>query len=329
MLNFSLFELLNNLTSPVSQYPSTILFLGKKRKEAAMREVFPMNNFRQARGINTINFRLDVTSSSQKYPICFANGDVEYSPLKIIKALCFEDKSAPLDWHPGLGTLSLQDIHYRLAFLFSDVICIFADDYGGLDRVADLLNAWAIIGHISPWSKIIRPRIIVAVSGNDANTASGDYEKREFFHGLKDQNTELQVYSSIELVELSGEDLSPLARYRRLREVLFNEIDCHREVKIQHQMLFSAIHLHSFFSMTLHHMTNYPSTPLNFIDASRSRNPVSDYYSFHLCNFIALARDAGCLPDTTCGFIASSMLMDAYPPGMHCTCLINRPSSDH
>jgi hypothetical protein len=59
------------------------------------------------------------------------------------------------------------------------------------------------------------------------------------------------------------------------------------------------------------------SKKFNFIAATRIGNEIRSDYPYHLQNFLTQAINSGIPADTMVSFIASSILMDAYPPRMH------------
>ena len=50
------------------------------------------------------------------------------------------------------------------------------------------------------------------------------------------QETYTQVFSSISLMHLGGEHVSPLARHRRLKEVILLEVDVSRRERIERRI---------------------------------------------------------------------------------------------
>lgn len=59
--------------------------------------------------------------------------------------------------------------------------------------------------------------------------------------------------------------------------------------------------------------------PLNFVRGSRVHNPVATDLSRHLATLIRAATSAGELIGFVAPVIASSLLLDNYPPGAHST----------
>ncbi len=103
-------RVIQEMPNPIAQYPSHIFFIGQKAKNIALRELFPHNNIKRGR---------------------------------------HECKTYPLRWKPSPEYSMFNIVHAQLFFLFTDVICIFADDFDGLEQIVERLVAWAIIGSAS------------------------------------------------------------------------------------------------------------------------------------------------------------------------------------
>ncbi|EDN03778.1 predicted protein [Histoplasma mississippiense (nom. inval.)] len=115
-----------------------------------------------------VNLQADNISLQSTYPRIFADCDPTcraaiHTPSS--SQLCHRHESVPVQWpHSSFDPFHL--ILARLLFLFCDVVCIFADDVGGLEAVRSLLMKWATIGSASTLPGTIRPRIII-VTGKD------------------------------------------------------------------------------------------------------------------------------------------------------------------
>lgn len=58
----------------------------------------------------------------------------------------------------------LDLVYYKLIFLFTDIICIFADNLGGLEAVAIILSTWIDLGAASTLSESVRPRVLIVTT---------------------------------------------------------------------------------------------------------------------------------------------------------------------
>lgn len=309
-------RLLPELIDPEAQKPSLLFFLGHRAKNVALRELFPYNNIKRSRPDGIANLRIDTSTLNSDYPILFADSNPASRPLPQAKtSLCHEVRSYGMSSrdYPTL----FDFLHARLFCIFSDVICIFAEDFSSLDSVVERLKAWAAVGSALHLSPQLRPRVVIVVKGDDASPTYGLLQAQDLRFKLHQQLL-IHFFSSITVLRLADAQISPLARYRRLKELLLRHADEMRQLRQAMHSLFSAIHLNRLFEEMVKQAAKGPHLPRNFIQISRQHNSISDDYYDHLMNFLRTCSEVidceGMLSIT-----ATSMLMDAYPPGMHGT----------
>ncbi|KAK2036226.1 FabD/lysophospholipase-like protein [Colletotrichum somersetense] len=81
--------------------------------------------------------------------------------------------------------------------------------------------------------------------------------------------------------------------------------------------LFSANHLAAFLRYAVDKQAGVVASPLNFLAVSRIDNPVASDLETHLAGFLRGFRSLELLRAFAVPVIASSFLLDHYPPGMH------------
>ncbi|KAL8939685.1 MAG: hypothetical protein Q9216_003225 [Gyalolechia sp. 2 TL-2023] len=309
-------HILEELTEPRIQYPSIIFFLGKYNRDLALRQIFPRNNIRRTQHNGTINLRLDSSTMSADYPIWFADSD----PLSKIHSstgmhTCHDTISKVLGWSTSQSLNPLDIIYYRLIFPFTDVVCIFADDVGGLQAVALMLGRWIRTGSASTLPKEHRPRLVIVTTEEDFSATCTVLEIEDLRHCLQDQegHSRESVFSSLIVLRLTGDSVSQLARHRRLKEVLLQEVDTCRLLRVQHRTLFSAIHLQAFFRQALTHVAKTVSEPFDPIKTSRIDNTVGQSFEEHLCAFLYQGRRLFIDYMLMASYVVSSLLMDSFP----------------
>lgn len=310
-------RLLDDLTDATTQRPSMLLFVGQQAKNTALRELFPFNSFKGKRSVDGVNLRLDTTTISSDYPIFIADSDPK---LKISSTSsqwpCHDVKSYRMQWECP-PQFAISDCMYaRLLFPFTDVICVFADDFNSPTNVIDLLKSWAAAGSASHLPYLIRPKIVVVVTGDEASVTFNVLQAQDFKFGLGQQDL-MKFFSSIVILYLTEAPISSLARHRRLKEVLLRNADEMRHLRQQSRLLYSAIHFDRLFGEAVRHVSLTFKKSFNFVEASRLWNPIHDEYSEHLSTFVRLADHHKISSEDQASFLASGMLMDAYPPGMH------------
>lgn len=313
-------HVIQEMTTPHSQFPSLVFFIGRKSRDAILRYLFPRNNIRRGYRDGFINLRLDSSTMSADHPLLFADSDPHTPiPRRISSNVSRERDIMPIDWKLP-SDISITNLLYaRLAFLFSDVICIFADDIGGLESVALYISHWIKLGSASSLPRSIRPRIVIVQTEDKIAVTESVLEIKELEFRLEIENKQNRddVFSSIMLLHLQGAHLSPLARHHRLKDVLLKEVDMARHSRIKKKVLFSATHFEAFFRQAIQHTTRSFTQPFDFIERSRINNKVGLDYQVHLSRFLRLGYEQHISPGVLNFIVASSLLMDAYPPRMH------------
>lgn len=314
----SLKKIVGELTNPLAQHPSLLLFIGGKKKNQALRELFP-NQIKKGRQDGIVDLRIDNTSLYSDYPVLFAESDPSATTIPPLSAFCHETESFPVGWAKAATISNVYDIlHARLICPFSDVLCVFADDFPNLESVVDRLKAWAIAGGGFDSPERVRPSVVVVQRGLEAS-ASPTYDLLELEEVRLSLDTRVlrKFYSTIKILHLADEQISPLARFRRLKELLWRQMDEMRNARSRNRCLYSAVHLDKFFQMAISHTASSILRPFDFITASRLGNEVDVDHASHLTTFLRLGKHHQIADDTVAAFVASSMLLDAYPPKMH------------
>ncbi|KAA8645059.1 patatin-like phospholipase family protein [Aspergillus tanneri] len=288
-----LWRVIQELPNPSTQTPQLALFIGTNAKDTALKNIFPQNNISRRGEKGNINLRLQTDSINHDAPLFFAD-------------------SSP--WKPSLYTV-IDILYARLLFLFSDVICVFADDFSSVQAVLLRLMTWAEIGSAMPILPELRPRLLVVVSEDGPHDAS-QYE--ELQNMLQSYTIQLKnTFSAVKIFQLAGTYLSPLARYQRLQLEIRSQTQQMFDIRQRTHMLLSALHFASLFVKAVEQTAQSTSQDFNFITVSRIRNEVGSDYLEHLQTFLELARRHKTPYDSVASFIASSIIMDAYPPRMH------------
>jgi hypothetical protein len=313
----------NSLPRPAKQYPSLIFFIGKQAKSQALRALFPGNTISNCRKYGIANICADPTTTDDSYPILIADSTPDFTQTNPRgKVVCHETISHPVTWPDDESGLPTQQglvdrLHARLLSLFIDVVCIFAKDCGGLDGVAERLASWSIFGSASSLPNSTRPRLIV-VTNVPGHTF--DSEALRFRLGVLADPKFANSFSSLNLVNVLGTGPSR-ALFSGLGEVLRHEANTARLERINAHTLFSMIHITALFEIALRNFAISPQHTFDFIKSSREENPVSPNFENHLKSFMSLSLKHR-LPDNILwDFIGSAIIMDSFPPDMHCKCV--------
>lgn len=312
-------KIAGELTNPTVQQPSIILFAGRKDKNDALRRLFP-KHIKKERHDAIATLRIDNRTLYSDNPVLFADIDpfATFSPAPT-PVSCHETQSFPLPWANATPARDVCDtLRAGILCQFSDVLCIFADDFPKFESVVDRLKTWAPAGGQKNLFEHVRPSVVI-VKRSDGPSPSPTYdllEMQEIQAGL-DLEILKESYSSITVLHLADRQLSPLARYRRLKELLWRQMDIVRQRRRHYRCLYSAVHLGSFFQLAVSHTTASIRQPFSYIRASRQGNEIGPGYTDHIFSFLELGARLKVNFDTIAAFIASTILLDAYPPKMH------------
>jgi len=307
------------------QYPSVIFFIGKNTKTKALRALYPQNEISNRRKFGIANICVDSTTENEEHPVLLAECCPNYTHIKPRGGTetCHDTSSHSVAWpdvdNGGAKCQELVDhIQTRLLSLFIDVLCLFAYDYGGLDAVAERLISWASIGIASTLPRAIRPRLLIVsnISGSDFDSEVLRFRLRVLSHsGFSESFSSLKVINV-----LITSRCSPPEHFSALGQVLNEEIRMQRVERVNTHTLFSMVHIAAFFDLALHQFAASPLGTFDFISSSREDFPVSPSFPHHLKSFMDVCAENRVPDQIAFEYIASVVIMDAFPPDMHSQC---------
>ena len=313
-------RVIEELPRPTEQYPQITLLVGKRQKRTALGQLCENREGRHHRK-SPINLRADNRSIRSTNPRFFADCDPELR--EILPAInspkfCHRQENLAVNWPRSTPWKYYDLVLTRLLFLFVDVICVFADDLGGLDAAKGLLMEWASIGSAS--SLPVRPRVIVVHGGEScASVTQSVLDETNFLFDLQNPSNTLfhSSFSNVRLSTLPPREHSPGARYLQLSGDILTELCEAQQDRVENRILFSASHLNHFFDDALEHIRSDIFTPFNFIESSRKSNPLDGSFILHLLAFLGETIRVHTEYSAVASYIASAILMDAYPRAMH------------
>ena len=314
-------RILPMMTNPETQFPALLFFIGRRMKTEALSHLFPENNLRRSHPNGLANLRMDNRTTGTRHPVLFADSDPSPRvPKQLDIPLCHDIVAHPVRWRQPSKHNIYDLVHARIFFNFTDVICIFADDVGGVHGAAALLKEWATIRLANDLVPL--PRVIIVTVGDDVSPTFQILNVEDLrFSLLEHGPANLSgSFSGIYLLQLAGESITPLARYRRLKEALLRQADEMRHVRITVHRSFSACHMSSLFDAAVNDTAKLLWMNSDPIMGSRRKNPLDEAFSEHVTNFLQLGIQFKVSYEAMASFIASAIIMDAYPPAMHSRC---------
>jgi len=149
---------------------------------------------------------------------------------------CHETQSFPLQWAKASTLHDIYDtLHARLLYPFSDVICIFADDFPDIESVVARLQRWATTSGGTTFEKVKPCIIIIKRGAMESNSPTHDLLEMQDVRFSLDKKKLRQSFSTIKVLHLADGQISPLARFRRLKELIWRQMDEMRNVRLRHK----------------------------------------------------------------------------------------------
>ncbi|KAJ0333112.1 hypothetical protein KNSL1_013752, partial [Colletotrichum chrysophilum] len=320
-------RLLDGLPRPDSQYPSTLVLIGNATKRVVMKRLgVDITTPNTTRGHGEIHLSLAPVGASGARPTLIADADIP--PHKRLgrprkSTLCHELVARPLSNPHGEAIPSTvaefsDHVYSRMFLPFADAVCFFADDLGGVETVAQRLASWLEMG--TPSTSSVRPWLVIVTNGGEESSTRSqllqavrkrtDTHVSERFHGVR---------------VISLADTTPKSLRRHLHslrwDILHNELSYMAETKrverVLASCLFSATHLAGLLRHAAEKAGGGGAPPLDFLAVSRLDNPVAADLQAHLARFLVHCDSVDDLKRFAVPVIASSFLLDQYPPDMH------------
>jgi hypothetical protein len=124
------------------------------------------------------------------------------------------------------------------------------------------------------------------------------------------------MFSTFKIFRLAGDYLSPAARYQRLKDQVYELTSKRYLARKEIGYDFSFTHFAAFFDSAVKH-TAKNKTPFNFITMSRLGLQLMTNDMKHIASFLKIFLKFNTPYDKIASFLASSILVDAYPHRMH------------
>lgn len=312
-------EIVQGMSHPTTQYPSVFSFIGNRNRMPALRSLFPHNNTTRRGPAGLVRLHLSTTTANTEYPVLFAesslcdpsvSGECCNNPLFADHHRIYPVRGSKIESPVDLK----RHVIRQLLFPWTHVVCLFVDNMIELKMARSLLEGshttMAAGYHTAPPSLM---RAVIVLTNPTAACDTG------LVHDLSESHFTNERLPPISILDLRDRhELSPVAAFDPLRRLLVDELHTSRAQRIQHGLLFSAFHLNFLWNRTLQQCVLTSSTVrIDSLQIARERLPVNTSFSDCLAEFLEQFSKAGCSADEIHSFVASAILMDAYPPGMH------------
>lgn len=319
--------LVNLLPDPDRQYPILFVFIGSIVKAKALKELslgVKLRKSKSSKPCGDLHLYHDSLSINSESPVFVADGVLPFRArggksltsktchsltTRVLQQIVEHDKAVQLD--------DLANCLYsRLVAPFANVFCIFAADCGGIKPLTRRLATWFQRSQSSSVPSCTPPRLLIVVESETVTNRAETIMRNTILYLLKEQTTNhsLLQFWTIEVILNYPRGFNS---YGRLKERLMTLSEQSQREKLSTRTLFSARHLAAFFTQACTHFAETSSEPFDFISATRLQNPVSTDLAEHLAKFLDRIKSTQDLTNFAALTIASSFLLDNYPPDTH------------
>lgn len=307
-------RLIETLPEPDQQAPLMVACYGTTEKRIALSQLFPANDAKNRdRRPAMCKIYTDAISSHDTNPILFIDIDPNYGPpLQDTNAHCHQFQAHKIRQRPNKVNIN-HLLMNCLLLPFTDVVCVFADDIGGIPGVKQHLQSWADTGiEAAPLQHQVR--VLIVILGSSPETVESHITG--FWEEIKESSLNHTFPKiSFEVFSIEGPEN---ARYIPLRDPLLRrELDAARIERQDRMHLFSGVHLASLFSQCLAHISTNLRQPFHFLGASRQGIPIPPYFADCVTAFLRASHRHDMPYQTVASLLASSLLMQACPPSAH------------
>lgn len=326
------------------QSPQLIALIGQQIKTAVMKKL-RFGSHSQEAAPGEIHLRRDDVSTAHECPRIFAECELHNSPIISQTAsdrLSGDIVTRPLTWHQSgsqtVDPLILAHMLYaKLLAPFSNVICFFSDDFGGLSAVAQVLALWllSLSNRPSDLPPTAHPRVLILTPDGGGGRFDEQAATKRFMRNVgresekrmgmltgksKLRKAELDQLLSAQFGDMRVINLpSPGASSRSWRSFKDRILKDSDELQIRRQnasVAFSVRHFKALFHLACDHFSSDIVSPFSFIGAARIPSPVPMELPFHLMAFIKRV-DRAQMMNFAVPVIASALMFESYPQGMH------------
>lgn len=198
-------------------------------------------------------------------------------------------------------------LYSRLLYPFADVFCFYAYTKRDLSRIADHLVSWMQANHPGLRNDC-RPQLVIVLEGHSwENPNNGAASQLESHLEATTTHRLGHHFSEIEFIQST-------ASYEQFHGLLKHKSEIVKESRRLSGLLFSIQHTNCLFERFFAAIEHFPTS---YIQVSRQDFAVKPDMAKHIANFLDLIHTDHGLRTFGAEVVASSILLDNYPPGMH------------
>jgi hypothetical protein len=310
-------EILRGMSHPDSQYPSLVYFAGNGNRVKALQALIPRNNVTRKGPAGIIRAHLSTATAHTEHPVIFAESNpfsqAGVGDTCLLRWSGDRHRRYPLSLGESQPLADLQQEVIRQKILpWTQVLCFFVDTISEMRNVQQLLDA--PIGTLSIGASHIHSmmRVVIVLSGNSQLESHGADDSFELPNEWLGQH-------KITILDLRDRSkLSPSVTFDPLRSLVLDQIQEIQSLQKERCLSFSALHLNALWDRGLQLRMRSPTpASLDCLLVAREGFRRKTAMASCLVELKTQIASSACPENELYGFIASALLLDAYPPEMH------------
>lgn len=226
---------------------------------------------------------------------------------------CSPDKECQLT-PTKYGPQVQNTLYSNLLYPFTDVFCFFSYSNDDLKSIAHQIASWTKQCNADARKQFL-PRLLIFLDGNHCLEPLAEIIAEKILNRIitdAGHHTLDQYFSAIRIAQIGKGDV-----FTNLRPFLIEEARFVREFRHDSRQTFSLQHFQCLFGRAFDGLGNN-NTSFDPVIASREDFPVNPDFASHMHGFMKGLTCSRHLLEFAVDVIASSILFDHYPPGMHC-----------
>ena len=266
-------RIVEQLTNSMIQQSSVLFFIERAVKIRAFWKLF-LNHIKQNCIDDLITFQINNISFYSNHFVFFVDNNASTMIAITEKTFCHKIESFFIHWMNVIIVHDVYDIlHAHIFDIFSDVFCIFADDFLNLDSVVNRLKCWIVV---EKTSNLFQLNIIIIKIDNEfhVNFMFSLFEMQNVWFILN-QKILKNFYSSITMLYLFDEYVLSLTWFQWLKEFSWKQMNKMRNIRLCCWHFYLIMHLNKFFQLTVSQTAYFILRSFDFVLVSWIDNEIN------------------------------------------------------
>lgn len=311
-------EIIREMSHPKTQFPSLVYFAGNGSRIKALRALFPRNNITRRGPVGLARLHLSTSTAHAENPVIFAESDLftrsglgdanilRYPTQKYQRFYVCSDESSS-------SAQLQQQIITQMILPWTHVLCLFVDSESEIRTVHRMLQAPRRKLAVGNQAIPDVMRVVIVLTENVQKECKMDDELSTLFGKDMDQS------QTIILDLRNRSEFSDTVAFEPLRRLVLDHLEEVHDVDQNLQCRpFSAVHLNTLWTFNARLQERKIGLPLlDCLSIARENYPKDTSMTDGLVEFKRKMLGITGPDNDIDSFVASALLMDAYPPEMH------------